>query len=159
MAEPRGTRRPLLLVALGLAVLAIAVVLRGTVALLALATAAAVLALLLAGIPLLRSDRIDWDWQPKRADELRPEPGVARLRLLLDPGSADPAGPEQLRALVRAIAHDRLSTRSADLVQDPPPDPGSALAHYLAGPPRVLDLAEVERIITDLENLTPRRTT
>lgn len=160
MAEPQATRRAALFLALGIIVLALAVGLRGPVALVALATAAAVVGLLFAGVPLLRGDGIDWDWQPKRMDALTPEPGIGRVRLLLDPGGADSGAPARLQALVRAIAQDRVSARSAVLSQDAPaPDATTALARYLAGPPRRLDLAEVERVITDLETLTPRRTT
>ncbi|MEO5609006.1 MAG: hypothetical protein ABIQ92_05070 [Ornithinibacter sp.] len=159
MAERRAGRRVAPFAILGLAALVLAVALRGSVALLAIATGAVGIGLLLTGIPLLRDDGIDWDWQPKRSDEVPPEPGVARLRLLLDPGGADPGAPERLQALVRALAHDRLSTRARVPGPDSPaPGPNTTLTRYLADPPRRLDLDEIERVITDLESLTPRRT-
>ncbi|MEO7422184.1 MAG: hypothetical protein ABIU87_07305 [Ornithinibacter sp.] len=159
MAERRTTYRVASFTAIGLAGLVLAVALRGSVALLAIATGAVVIGLLLTGIPLLRDDGIDWDWQPKRADEVPPEPGVARLRLLLDPSGVDPGAPERLQALVRALAQDRVSTRSRGPGPDSPaPGPSTTLTRYLADPPRPLDLDEVDRVITDLESLIPRRT-
>lgn len=160
MAERRSSSRSLLVAGVLLVVLVLAVLLRGSTALLAAASVAAVVGLLLAVTPLLRSDGIDWDWQPKGVDETPPEPGVARVRRLLDPSAADPEAPARLQSLVRVIAKDRVSARAGGLGEDAPAaDPTTALARYLAGPPRLLDLAEVERVITDLETLTPRRTT
>lgn len=140
-------------------VLVLAVALRGSVALLAVASAAAVIGLLLSVVPLLRDDGIDWDWQPGRADEIPPEPGVGRLRLLLDPSPSDPHAGERLQDLVRAIASDRAARAGSPGEDSMATDESTALGRYLAGAPRRLDLAEAERVITELEGLAPRRTT
>ncbi|GAA4407926.1 hypothetical protein GCM10023168_24580 [Fodinibacter luteus] len=147
----RPGARPGLRPLLAGAALAAAVVLlafaRGPVAILAAATVAVLTGFVLAVPPLLRHDGIDWDWLPDRAREVPPEPGIATLRRLLDPNDRDTDAPEQLQALVRAIAADRADGR--------PVGPGR-LATYLDGPPRRLDLAEAEAVVTELEALPPK---
>jgi hypothetical protein len=145
----RGALRPLLLVGAGLVVLALVVAARGPVALLAVATVAVLVGFVLAVPPLLRQDGIDWDWLPDRAVEVPPEPGIANLRRLLAPTTGDTAAPEQLQLLVRAIAAERADGD----------DYGRGrLAAYLSDRPRVLDLAEADAVITELEALPIQET-
>jgi hypothetical protein len=144
MADRSSGRGPLLLLAGGVVVLAVATLLRGPVALLAAASVAVAVGFVLAVPPLLRHDGIDWDWLPDRAVEVPPEPGIANLRRLLAPTAGDTAAPEQLQLLVRAIAADRADGD----------DYGHGrLAAYLAARPRTLDLAEADAVITELEAL------
>jgi hypothetical protein len=145
----RGALRPLLLVGAGLVVLALVVAARGPVALLAVATVAVLVGFVLAVPPLLRHDGIDWDWLPDRAVEVPPEPGIANLRRLLAPTTGDTAAPEQLQLLVRAIAAERAD--GADYGH-------GRLAAYLSDRPRVLDLAEADAVITELEALPIQET-
>ncbi len=108
-------------------------------------------------MPLQRHDGVDWDWLPRGADEVPPEPGIATLRRLLAPGARDTGAPAALQALVRSIAEDRVGLA-------PGADPGTrfgsgALARYLSGPPRPLPLSEAESVVTDLESLSvPKET-
>lgn len=151
MAESRGAGlRPLLLVAAGLVALALVVAARGPVALLAVATVAVIAGFVLAVPPLLRHDGIDWDWLPDRAAEVPPEPGIANLHRLLSPTPGDTTAPGQLQQLVRAIAAERAE--HGELGR-------GRLAAYLDGPPRVLDLAEADAVITELEALPTQETT
>ena len=147
MPDQSSGRGPLLLLAGGVVVLAVATLLRGPVALLAAASVAVAVGFVLAVPPLLRHDGIDWDWLPDRADEVPPEPGIATLRRLLAPTATDTGAPAQLQELVRAVALDRTAGHG---VSDGP------LADYLAGPPRRLDLREVDTIVTALEALPTR---
>jgi hypothetical protein len=133
----------------GLVVLALVVAARGPVALLAVATVAVLAGFVLAVPPLLRHDGIDWDWLPDRAVEVPPEPGIANLRRLLAPTRGDTAAPEHLQSLVRAIAADRADGAAYG---------DGRLAAYLARPPRVLDLAEADAVITELEALPIQET-
>jgi hypothetical protein len=143
-----------------LLVLALAVVLRGPVALMAVASAAAVIGLLLTVTPLLRDDHVDWDWQPLRADEIPPEPGVGRIRVMLLAGRDDAEAAARLQDLVRRLAEDRAGTASGRHTAGPGSAAGpTALDRYLAGPPRHLDPDALDGVLTDLEALTPRRTT
>lgn len=145
----RAGLRPLLLVGAGLVVLALVVAARGPVALLAVATVAVLAGFVLAVPPLLRHDGIDWDWLPDRAVEVPPEPGIANLRRLLAPTTGDTAAPEQLQQLVRAIAAERADGDHYG---------HGRLAAYLSGRPRVLDLAEADAVITELEALPIQET-
>lgn len=141
---PRAALRPLLLTGAGLVVLALVVAVRGPVALLAVATVAVLTGFVLAVPPLMAHDGIDWDWLPDRAVDVPPEPGIANLRRLLAPTTGDTTAPEQLQRLVRDIAADRADGD----------DYGRGrLAAYLSAPPRVLDLAEADAVITELEAL------
>lgn len=134
-----------MLLAVGaLVILVLLVLARGPVALLAAASFAAITGVVLAVLPLLADDGIDWDWLPDRGTEVPPEPGIATLRRLLAPGATDAAAPGQLQDLVRAIAEDRSPGR--DL-------PDGPLASYLDGPPRRVDLREAESLVTTLEAL------
>ena len=139
----------LLLAAAGIVVLLLLVLARGPVALLAVATVAVLAGFVLAVPPLLRHDGIDWDWLPGRAVEVPPEPGIANLRRLLAPTAGDTAAGEQLQRLVRAIAADRADGDAYGR---------GRLAAYLDAPPRVLDLAEAEAVITELEALPTQET-
>ena len=150
MADSGGPGlRPLLLVAAGLVVLALVVAARGPVALLAVASVAVLAGFVLAVPPLMRHDGIDWDWLPDRVAEVPPEPGIANLRRLLAPTTGDTAAPEQLHLLVRAIAADRADGEAYGR---------GRLAAYLAARPRVLDLAEADAVITELEALPTQET-
>ena len=150
MADPpRLGLRPLLLAGAGLVVLVLVVIARGPVALLAVATVAVIAGFVLAVPPLMGHDGIDWDWLPDRAADVPPEPGIANLRRLLAPTAGDTAAPEQLQLLVRAIAADRAEGDAYGR---------GRLAAYLDAPPRVLDLAEVDAVITELEALPIQET-
>ncbi|HET6969335.1 MAG TPA: hypothetical protein VFI44_13695 [Ornithinibacter sp.] len=140
----RTASRPLLLAAGGAAALVLLIGLRGPLVLFAVATVAVIAGFVLAVPPLLRHDGIDWDWLPHRGDEVPPEPGIATLRRLLSPTDSDTASAGELHDLVRAIADDRAQGRG---LGDGP------LVAYLDGPPRRLDLREVEALITALESL------
>ncbi len=140
----RAGLRPLLVAGAGVLALALVAAARGPVALLAVATLAVLAGFALAIPPLLRHDGIDWDWLPRRALEVPPEPGIANLRRLLAPTAGDTAAPEQLQLLVRAIAADRADGEAYG---------HGRLAAYLAARPRVLDLAEADAVITELEAL------
>ena len=133
----------------GVLVLLLLVVVRGPIALLAVAMVAVLAGFVLGVPPLLRDDGVDWDWLPARADEVPPEPGIAALRLLLAPSAGDTAAPGRLQDLVRAIAEDRAEGRPV----------GARLSHYLDAPPRRLDLAEAEALITELEALPTQEST
>ncbi len=122
---------------------------RGPVALLAAASVAVVVGIAMAIPPLMAHDGIDWDWLPDRAVEIPPEPGIANLRRLLAPDATDTAAPAQLQQLVRAIAADRA--RGEEYGR-------GRLAGYLDGPPRALDLAEADALITELEALPIQET-
>jgi hypothetical protein len=149
VADQRPGLRPLLLAGAGLAVLALVVAARGPVALLAVASVAVLAGFVLAVPPLMRHDGIDWDWLPDRVAEVPPEPGIANLRRLLAPTTGDTAAPEQLHLLVRAIAADRADGEAYG---------SGRLAAYLAARPRVLDLAEADAVITELEALPTQET-
>lgn len=146
---PRPDLRPLLLAGAGLVALALVVAARGPVALLAVASVAVLAGFVLAVPPLLGQDGIDWDWLPDRSVEVPPEPGIANLHRLLAPTTGDTAAPAQLQLLVRAIATDRAD---ADQLGR------GRLAAYLDGPPRLLDLAEADAVITELEALPNQET-
>ena len=122
---------------------------RGPVALLAAASVAVVVGIAMAIPPLMAHDGIDWDWLPDRAVEIPPEPGIANLRRLLAPDATDTAAPAQLQQLVRAVAADRA--RGEEYGR-------GRLARYLEGPPRALDLAEADALITELEALPIQET-
>lgn len=146
----RTSSRPLLLTAAAVVALVLLIVLRGPVVLLAAASVAVMVGFVLAVPPLLRHDGIDWDWLPDRGDEAPPEPGIATLRRLLSPAASDTASAGQLQHLVRAIADDRADGRG---LGDGP------LAAYLDGPPRRVDLREVDTLITALEALPTKEST
>ncbi len=156
MADRRPSPRAAAALGAGLLLVVVLTVVRGPVALAALGTAAVVVTVLAAAVPLQRPDGVDWDWLPGRAAEVPPEPGIATLRLLLDPSSGDTTAPERLQALVRAIAEDHPGG---------PIDPAGgtagtgALARYLSGPPRPLPLDEVEAVVADLESLSASKET
>ncbi|MGB7817517.1 MAG: hypothetical protein WBL35_02105, partial [Ornithinibacter sp.] len=115
--------------------------------------------LVLGVLPLLRDDGVDWGWRPDLRDEVAPEPGIATLRGLLAPAVPSAETDRRLQDLVRAIADDRLAARSRwHPGTAGGTDPAPALASYLAGPPRRLDLAEIDQIVTDLETITARET-
>ncbi len=145
----RAGLRPLLLAGAGLVVIVLVTIARGPVALLALASVAVLSGIVLAVPPLLKHDGIDWDWLPDRAVEVPPEPGIANLRRLLAPTTGDTAAPEQLQVLVRAIAAERADGDHYG---------HGRLAAYLSGRPRVLDLAEADAVITELEALPTQET-
>lgn len=147
---PRPGGRVLLLAGGGLVVLVLLVLARGPVALLAVASVAVLAGIVMAVPPLLRHDGIDWDWLPDRTLEVPPEPGIANLHRLLAPTTGDTAAPEQLQLLVRAIATERAGDGGLG---------HGRLAAYLDGPPRVLDLAEADAVITELEALPTQETT
>jgi hypothetical protein len=147
VADRSPGSRSLLLLAGGVLALGVVALLRGPVALLAAASVAVAVGFVLAIPPLLRHDGIDWDWLPDRADEVPPEPGIATLRRLLAPTATDTGAPAQLQELVRAVAEDRAAGRGVG---------DGLLADYLAGPPRRLDLREVDSIVTALETLPTR---
>lgn len=146
----RTSSRPLLLTAGAAVAVVLLILLRGPVVLLAVATVAVLVGFVLAVPPLLRHDGIDWDWLPHRGDEVPPEPGIATLRRLLSPTDSDAASAGELQDLVRAIADDRAQGRG---LGDGP------LAAYLDGPPRRLDLREVDTLITALEALPTKEST
>ncbi len=148
--SPRVGARPLLLVGAGVLVIVLITIARGPVALLAVASVAVLAGIVLAVPPLLQHDGIDWDWLPDRAVEVPPEPGIANLRRLLAPEPGDTAAPGQLQQLVRAVAEDRAPDRAYGR---------GRLAAYLNAPPRPLDLAEADALITELEALPLQETT
>ena len=147
--SPRVGARPLLLVGAGTLVIVLITIARGPVALLAVASVAVLTGIVLAVPPLLKHDGIDWDWLPDRAVEVPPEPGIANLRRLLAPEPGDTAAPGQLQQLVRAVAEDRAPDRAYGR---------GRLAAYLDAPPRLLDLAEADAVITELEALPLQET-
>lgn len=150
MADPgRPGLRPYVVAGVLGAVVLLLAVARGPVALLAAASIAVLTGFVLAVPPLLRPDGIDWDWLPDRAQEPQPEPGIATLRRLLAPEAGDTAAPERLQSLVRAIADDRSGGAGYG---------DGRLRAYLDGPPRRLDLAEADAVITELEALTTKET-
>ena len=150
MADPpRPGLRPLLLAGAGVVALALIVIARGPVALLAVATVAVIAGFVLAVPPLMGHDGIDWDWLPHRSVEVPPEPGIANLRRLLAPTAGDTAAPEQLQLLVRAIAADRAGGHAFGR---------GRLAAYLDAPARLLDLTEADAVITELEALPTQET-
>jgi hypothetical protein len=150
VAEPPSPNRRILLgVAAAACALVLVTVARGPVALLAAATLALLVGAVLGLPPLLRHDGIDWTWRSGRTDDVPPEPGIATLRRLLGPAANDATAAVELHQLVRAIADDRTRGR---------PLTGGRLAAYLSGPPRSLDLDEVDRLITELEALKPKET-
>ena len=151
MAEPPSPDRRILVgVAAAACVLVLVTVARGPVALLAAATLAVLVGAVLGLPPLLRHDGIDWTWRAGRTDDVPPEPGIATLRRLLGPGTNDATAAVELHQLVGAIADDRTRGRPLTV---------GRLAAYLSGPPRSLDLDEVDRLITELEALKPKETT
>ena len=129
--------------------LVLVTVARGPVALLAATTLAVLVGAVLGLPPLLRHDGIDWTWRSGRTDDVPPEPGIATLRRLLDPGRGDATAAAELQELVRAIADDRTRGR---------PVAAGRLPAYLSGPPRPLDLDEVDSLISELEALNPKET-
>jgi hypothetical protein len=145
----RTGTRPLLLVGAGTVVIVLVTIARGPVALLAVASVAVLTGIVLAVPPLLKPDGIDWDWLPDRAVEVPAEPGIANLRRLLAPEPGDTAAPRQLQELVRAVAEDRAPDRSYGR---------GRLAAYLNAAPRLLDLAEADAVITELEALPLQET-
>ena len=147
--SPRVGTRPLLLVGAGLVVIVLVTIARGPVTLVAVASAAVLVGIVLAVPPLMRHDGIDWDWLPDRVADVPPEPGIANLRRLLAPTTGDTAAPEQLQQLVRAIAAERAGGEAFG---------HGRLAAYLAARPRVLDLAEADAVITELEALPTQET-
>ncbi len=147
--SPRVGTRPLLLVGAGLVVIVLVTIARGPVTLVAVASAAVLVGIVLAVPPLLQHYGIDWDWLPDRAVEVPSEPGIANLRRLLAPEPGDTAAPEQLQLLVRTIAADRADGEAYG---------HGRLAAYLAARPRVLDLTEAEAVITELEALPLQET-
>jgi hypothetical protein len=149
VADRSPGSRPLLLLAGGVIALGVVALLRGPVALLAAASVAVAVGFVLAVPPLLRHDGIDWDWLPDRVADVPPEPGIANLRRLLAPTTGDTAAPEQLQQLVRAIAAERAGGEAFG---------HGRLAAYLAARPRVLDLAEADAVITELEALPTQET-
>jgi hypothetical protein len=146
---PRVPLRLILLAGAGIVALLLVVVARGPVALLAVASVAVLAGFVLAVPPLMGHDGIDWDWLPGRAADLPPEPGIANLRRLLAPSRGDTAAPEQLQALVRAIADDRAGGGGLGT---------GRLATYLSRPPRAIDLAEADAVITELAALPIQET-
>ena len=147
--SPRIGARPPLLVGAGLVVIVLVTIARGPVALLAVASVAVLVGIVLAVPPLLQHDGIDWDWLPDRAVEVPPEPGIANLHRLLAPSTGDTAAPGQLQQLVRAVAEDRAPDGAYGR---------GRLAAYLKAPPRLLDLAEADAVITELEALPLQET-
>ncbi|PKW28040.1 hypothetical protein [Phycicoccus duodecadis] len=121
---------------------------RGPVVLQALAAAAVGVALIALVPVLVRRDDVDWAWFPRRADDVPPEPGIATLRRTLQPEPRDTGASERLHDIVTRIADDRAP-------HGVPPGP---LATYLAAPPRPTSLEEVERLVTELEALSPGAT-
>ncbi|MBM6399060.1 hypothetical protein [Phycicoccus sonneratiae] len=143
MREPLSRRRRLALFA-GLAAVLLALTLaRGLVVLAAAASIALVVCAVGAVLPLQRDDGVDWDWLPRRADEVPPEPGIGALRRLLAPNPKDTTAPAQLHELLRTLAEERHGGAAGR--------PDGPLARYLASPPRRLTLAEAEDVLADLE--------
>lgn len=147
------TQRRLLLGA-ALAVVLLLTLARGLVAVSALASAALIVCFVGVVVPLQRDDGIDWHWLPRRADEVPPEPGIGRLRGLLDPDRHDTGAAERLQDLLRELADDRGSGGG----RLAPPE-GGPLARYLAGAPRTLTRTEAEAVLADLESLTSTKET
>ncbi len=158
MAEGRLPRRgAVALAGAAVVLLALGVLARGPVALLAVATTAVGAGLVLGVLPLLRDDGVDWGWRPDLRDDVAPEPVIATLRGLLAPTVPSAETDRRLQDLLRAIADDRLAARARSRPGGGAGgDPSPALATYLAGPPRRLDLAEIDQIVTDLETITAR---
>lgn len=142
---PAPRARVALLVVFGV-VLVLLTAVRGPIVLLAAASVAVIVTAVAYLLPLQRNDGIDWDWLPRRADDVAPEPGVAALRRTLAPGELDTGAAGRLHDLVGAIARERAP--HGDIGPGP-------LATYLDAPPRRLGLDEVEVLVAALEDLTP----
>lgn len=143
------------LVVAGVALVGLVLV-RGVVVLAAAAAVVLVVSLIGLLVPLQRDDGVDWDWLPRRADEVPPEPGIGALRRLLAPNRTDTSAPAELQQLVRALATERLGGGGQGAHGATPPD--GALARYLAAPPRRLTPQDAEAVIADLESLRPTQT-
>ncbi|GIL35731.1 hypothetical protein [Phycicoccus sp. DTK01] len=137
----------------GVALVALVLV-RGVVVLAAAAAVVLVVSLIGLLVPLQRDDGVDWDWLPRRADEVPPEPGIGALRRLLAPNRTDTSAPAELQELVRSLTAERLGAAAGR----PATPPDGALARYLAAPPRRLTPQDAEAVIADLESLRPTQT-
>ncbi|QKE85350.1 hypothetical protein [Arthrobacter sp. NEB 688] len=151
MRDLRLTRGRVVGLAVALAVLVALTLARGVVVLAAAVAVVLVVALIGLLVPLQRDDGVDWDWLPRRADEVPPEPGIGALRRLLAPDRTDTTAPAQLQDLVRTLAAERLGGTP----ERPVTPPDGPLARYLAAPPRRLSTQDAEAVIADLESLRP----
>ena len=148
--SPAPGTRALLLAGGGLVVLVLLSLARGPVALLAAASVAVLVGIVLAVPPLLRHDGIDWDWLPDRAVDVPPEPGIANLRRLLAPTAGDTAGPG---AAAAAGAGHRRRPRRRRRATDAGAWPPTSTDRRAS-----LDLAEADAVITELEALPIQET-
>ncbi len=142
-----GDRRRRLVVAVGAALVLVLTVLRGPVVL----AAAAAVALAVAAYRMLevtRPTRSDWAWGTQADPAVEYEGRMGSLAALVDPEGRDPDSPARLQRWFRQVASGRVGDRGAAAARD---GASSALSDYLTGPPRRLTLAEVDRLLTDLD--------
>jgi hypothetical protein len=139
MDDPR--RRRLLLAAAATAVVVLTLV-RGPVVLAAAsAVVLAVFAYRLAGT--VRPSRPDWAWG-ERARTPADEGRLGALAGILDTDGRDPDSPARLQRWFRDVAGARRHAGA----QGPE---AARLDSYLTGPPRRLTPAEVDQLLTDLD--------
>ncbi len=144
VADPR--RRRLLLVGGAVIVLALTL-LRGPVVL----AAAAALVLAVAAYRLIgvaRPSRSDWTWGTRADAAVEYEGRMGTLASLVDAEARHPDSPARLQHWFRHVASGRATRRRA---YSEGVAPSSALDDYLAGPPRRLTVAEVDRLLTELD--------
>lgn len=92
-------------------------------------------------LDVTRPSRPDWSWGERSSVAVEYEGRMGTLAALVDPEGRDVDSPARLQRWFRQLAARRVAA----------PDPGSALADYLAGPPRRLSLTEVDRLLTELD--------
>ena len=132
-------RRRLLLGAAAVLVVVLAV-LRGPVVL----AAAGAVVLAVAAYRLVevsRPSRADWAWGERPRNAVEYEGRMGALAALVDPEGRDTDSPARLQRWFRQVAGGHRTA----------PPPGSPLADYLAGPPRRLTPAEVDRLLAELD--------
>jgi hypothetical protein len=135
-----GERRRRLLLGAGVVLVVLLTVVRGPVML----AAAGAVVLAVAGYRLVevtRPSRTDWAWGERPHHTVEYEGRMGVLATLVDPEGRDTDSPARLQRWFRQVAGGHLT----------PPPTGSPLAEYLAGPPRRLTLAEVDRLLTELD--------
>ncbi len=125
---------------MGAALVLLLAVLRGPVVL----AAAGAVVLAVAAYRLLevsRPSRTDWSWGERPGAAAEYEGRMGALATLADPEGRDTDSPARLQRWFRQVAAGHTTA----------PATGSALAEYLTGPPRRLTLAEVDRLLSELD--------
>jgi hypothetical protein len=142
VGDPR--RRGLLLVGVAVVVLGLTAA-RGPVVL--AAAGAVVLAVAAYRVAeVIRPTRSDWRSTADVAVDY--EGRLDALATLLDPDGRDPDSPARLQSWFRQVASGRAPRRAGEA---PGGTPTTPLADYLDGPPRRLTVADVDRLLTDLD--------